>query len=189
MVVDGDNRYHAVLGTEGPAWFVHASSLAPPLIALGARVRIAGPKGVREAPLEQLYRVPQRDGERETTLDAAEIVTDIVVPKTAARSAVYEVRQHESMDWPLAAAAVALDVDGETVKAARVVLGHVAPIPLLATGADAALAGSTLDDAAMAKAGDAAVAGARPLSGNAYKVQLARVAVRRALLRVSGREV
>jgi xanthine dehydrogenase YagS FAD-binding subunit len=189
MVVDGDNRYHAILGTDGPAYFVHASSLAPPLIALGARVKIVGPGGAREAPLREIYRAPKSGGERETTLAAGEVLTEILVPKTAARSATYEVRQHESMDWPLAAAAVALEMDGETVKTARVVLGHVAPTPFDAAGAGAALAGKKLDDAAIAAAGDAAVAGAKPLSGNAYKVQLARVATRRALLRAAGREV
>jgi xanthine dehydrogenase YagS FAD-binding subunit len=189
MVVDGDNRYHAILGTEGPAYFVHPSSLAPALIALGARVRIAGPKGQREAALAEIYRAPARDGERETTLAPGEILTDILVPKTAARSATYEVRQHESMDWPLAAAAVALEMDGDTVKTARIVLGHVAPTPFEAKGAGKALTGKKLDDAAIAAAGDAAVAGARPLSGNGYKVQLARVATRRALLRAAGREV
>jgi xanthine dehydrogenase YagS FAD-binding subunit len=189
MVTAGDNRYHAILGTEGPAWFVHASSLAPPLLALGARVRVAGPDGERERPLAELYRVPSRDGEREHTLRPGEILTQILVPATAARSATYEVRQHESMDWPLAAAAVALELNGETVKSARVVLGHVAPTPFAAAGAVAALAGKTLTDATIAAAGEAAVAGARPLSGNAYKVQLARVATRRALLRAAGREV
>ncbi len=210
MVVDGDNRYHAILGTEGPAYFVHASSLAPPLIALGARVEIAGPGGSRQAALREIYRVPARDGERETTLQPGEVLTAILVPDravlgangkradgvvrtapgaSAVRSATYEVRQHESMDWPLAAAAVALELDGDTVKTARVVLGHVAPTPFEAAGAAAALTGKKLDDAAITAAGEAAVAGAKPLSGNAYKVQLARVATRRALLRASGKEV
>jgi xanthine dehydrogenase YagS FAD-binding subunit len=189
MVTEGDNRYHAILGTEGPAYFVHASSLAPPLRALGARVRVAGPGGERERPLAELYSVPARDGEREHTLGPGEIVTAILVPKTTARSATYEVRQHESMDWPLAAAAVALEMDGDTVKSARVVLGHVAPTPFEASAAAEALAGKTLSQETLAAAGEAAVAGARPLSGNAYKVQLARVATRRALLRASGKEV
>jgi xanthine dehydrogenase YagS FAD-binding subunit len=187
MVIDGDNRYHAILGTEGPAYFVSASSLAPPLIALGARVKIAGPKGQREATLAELYRVPALDGERETTLAPGEVLTEILVPRTDAGSATYEVRQHESMDWPLAAAAVALEMSGDTVRAARVVLGHVAPTPFEAAAAGRALAGKKLDDAAIAAAGDAAVAGARPLSGNGYKVQLARVATRRALLRAAGK--
>ena len=187
MVVDGDNRYHAILGTEGPAYFVSASSFAPALIALGARVTIAGPKGTREAALEEIYRAPARDGERETTLAPGEILVSVQVPKTAARCATYEVRQHESLDWPLAAAAVALEMNGDTVKSARVVLGHVAPTPFVAAGAAKALAGKRLDDATIAAAGDAAVAGARPLSGNGYKVQLARVATRRALLRATAR--
>jgi xanthine dehydrogenase YagS FAD-binding subunit len=189
MVTEGDNRYHAILGTDGPAYFVHASSLAPPLLALGARVRMTGPGGEREQPLAELYRVPAREGEREHTLGPGEIVTEILIPTAVSRSATYEVRQHESMDWPLAAAAVVLEMDGETVRSARVVLGHVAPIPFEAAGAAAALAGKALSPETLAAAAEAAVTGARPLSGNAYKVQLARVATRRALLRASGREV
>jgi len=188
MVTDGDHRYHAVLGTEGPAWFVHASSLAPPLQALGARARIAGPDGEREIALQDLYRVPAREGEREHTLQSGEILTEIVVPATTARSAVYEVRQREALDWPLAAAAVAVEIDGDTVRAARVVLGHVAPTPYEAAGAAAAVVGKTLSDQTIAAAAEAAVAGARPLSGNGYKVQLARVATRRALAAVLGAE-
>jgi xanthine dehydrogenase YagS FAD-binding subunit len=187
MVVDGDNRYHAILGTEGPAFFVSASSLAPALIALGARVAIAGPKGTREAALAEIYRAPAKEGERETTLVDGEILVEVLVPESGARSAAYEVRQHESLDWPLAAAAVALEMNGDMVKSARIVLGHVAPTPFVADGAAKALTGRKLDDATLAAAGDAAVAGARPLSGNGYKVQLARVATRRALLRAAGR--
>ncbi|HVR29194.1 MAG TPA: FAD binding domain-containing protein [Thermoanaerobaculia bacterium] len=189
MVEDGDNRYHAILGTRGPAWFVHASSLAPPLCALGARVKIAGPNGERELPLQELYRVPARDGEREHTLGTAEILTEILVPATAVRCATYEVRQREALDWPLAAAAAALELDGETVTAARIVLGHVAPTPFEASEAAAALVGKALSDETVAAAGDAAVARARPLSHNAYKVQLARVATRRALLAAASRKV
>jgi xanthine dehydrogenase YagS FAD-binding subunit len=89
MVIDGDNRYHAVLGTEGPAYFVSASSLAPALIALGARVKIVGSKGAREAALAEVYRAPARGGERENTLAVGEILTDVIVPKRAVRSATY----------------------------------------------------------------------------------------------------
>jgi xanthine dehydrogenase YagS FAD-binding subunit len=80
-------------------------------------------------------------------------------------------------------------MDGEIVKTARVVLGHVAPVPFDAASAAQALVGRTVSPETIAAAGEAAVAGARPLSGNAYKVQLARVATRRALLRASGKEV
>jgi xanthine dehydrogenase YagS FAD-binding subunit len=99
--------------------------------------------------------------------------------------AVYEVRQKEALDWPLAAAAVVLNLDGDTVRSARVVLGHVAPVPWPAPEAEEALVGKTLTEDVAMEAGKAAVSKATPLSKNAYKVQLARVAVKRALLRAA----
>ena len=98
------------------------------------------------------------------------------------KTSTYEVRQKEALDWPLAAAAVTLEMNGATVKSAKVVLGHVAPTPVEAAGAERALVGKTITAATAEAAGKAAVAGAKPLSGNAYKVTLAKVAVKRALL-------
>jgi xanthine dehydrogenase YagS FAD-binding subunit len=95
------------------------------------------------------------------------------------------VRQKEALDWPLAAAAVVLTMDGETVKSARVVLGHVAPVPWPSPEAEAALAGKTVSEAVAEAAGQAAVGKAKPLSMNGYKVQLARVAVKRAILKAA----
>lgn len=190
MVPEGDNRYHAILGNGGPAYFVHPSSLAPALLAMGARVRIVGPKGPREVPLESFHRVPQKEGEREIALAQDEILTEILVPPPGgARCATYEVRERKALDWPLAAAAVALRVETGTIRSARVVLGHVAPSPWLSADAAGALAGQPAGEEAAEKAGEAAVRGARPLSRNAYKIRLARVAVKRAVLRALGREV
>ncbi len=183
LVPDGDNRYHAILGNAGPAYFVSPSSLAPILIALGAKVRLSGPQGSRDLALDQFFVTPKSDGEREHSLKPNEIVIDVLVPAPdGARSAVYEVRQKEAMDWPLALAAVVLRLDGKTVKSARVVLGHVAPVPWPAPEAEQALAGKAITEAVADKAGKAAVSKATPLSKNAHKVQLARVAVKRAIL-------
>lgn len=190
MVVEGDNRYHAILGNSGPAYFVNPSSLAPALIALGAYVKIFGTSGERNIPLEKFYRNPKSEREREYDLAADEIVTDILVPPvTGRRTATYEVRQREALDWPLAAAAVSLEMSGDRVKSARVVLGHVAPTPWVSSDAEKALKGKTPDEATAARAGEAAVKGAKPLSMNAYKIRLARVAVKRAVLRATGKEV
>ena len=104
------------------------------------------------------------------------------MPAAAVRSATYEVRQKEALDWPLAAASVALTMKGNTVTSAKVVLGHVAPTPWEVRAAEAALEGKTITAATAEAAGKAAVAGAKPLSQNAYKVTLAKVAVKRALL-------
>lgn len=188
MVVAGDNRYHAIFG-DGPAHFVSASSLAPALVALGAKVRLrAG--GEREVTLASLYRAPRGDSEREVEIEANEVMTAVLLPPArGARSATYEVRERESLDWPLAAAAVVLWLRGEDVREARVVLGHVAPTPRNAAAAAAVLVGGPLTEERAAAAGAAAVADAKPLRHNAYKVQLTSVAVKRAALRAAGREV
>jgi xanthine dehydrogenase YagS FAD-binding subunit len=183
LVPKGDNRYHAILGNSGPAYFVNPSSLAPALVALGATVKILGPGGAREVTLEKFYRTPQADNEREYDLRPNEIVTEILVPSPGlARSATYEVRQKESLDWPLAAASVVLTMSRNTVKAARVVLGHVAPVPWRATSAEDALTGKAINEEVAREAGNAAVSGAKGLGRNGYKIQLARVAVKRAIL-------
>jgi xanthine dehydrogenase YagS FAD-binding subunit len=186
LVLDGKNEYHAILGNSGPAYFVHPSSLAPALIALDAKIRIFGSAGWREVIAEQFFVTPKNDGDRETVLKPNEILGEIIVPPAKGiRNATYEVRQKEALDWPLAAAAVALKMDGKTVQSARVVLGHVAPIPWRAQDAEKALTGKTVSESVAAEAGTAAVNGAKPLSQNKYKVQLARVAAKRALLQAA----
>ncbi len=183
LVPDGENQFHAILGNSGPAYFVNPSSFAPILIALGAKVRLLGPSGAREVALDKFFLTPSRNDQREYDLKPNEILTDITVPAPgSAKMAVYEVRQKEALDWPLAAAAVVLNLSGKTVKSARVVLGHVAPMPWPSPEAEAALAGKTISESVADEAGKAAVAKATPLSKNGYKVQLARVAVKRAIL-------
>ncbi|MBO0719243.1 MAG: molybdopterin dehydrogenase, partial [Blastocatellia bacterium] len=103
------------------------------------------------------------------------------------RNATYEVRQKEALDWPLAAASVAFKLDAaKKVQSARIVLGHVAPIPWNAQEAAKFLEGKTISEGVATEAGQIAVANAKPLSLNAYKVQLARVAVKRAILQAAG---
>jgi xanthine dehydrogenase YagS FAD-binding subunit len=184
LVPNGENKYHAILGNEGPAYFVNPSSLAPALIALQAKVRLFGAKGAREVALADFFVLPKNDTERENILQPNEILTHVVVPASSSglRNATYEVRQKEALDWPLAAAGVALEMQAGKVTRASVVLGHVAPVPWPAPEAEKALVGQAITEQTAAKAGEEAVRGARPLSGNAYKVQLARVSVKRALL-------
>ena len=188
MVPHGDSRYHAILGA-GPAYFVNPSSLAPALIVLGAKVNIFGPKGSRTVDLARFFRAPSGDGETENVLAADEILTEILVPPVKGnKNATYEVREKEALDWPLAAAAVSLRMSGSKVKEAEVVLGHVAPTPWIAKGAGEALKGKSISADVAMQVGEASVEGAMPLSGNRYKVQLARVAVKRAILRAAGME-
>jgi xanthine dehydrogenase YagS FAD-binding subunit len=181
LVPDGENKYHAIFGG-GPAYFVSPSSLGPALVALGARVKLVSAKGSREVAAAKFFVAPKDENTREIALLPNEILTEILVPAGAVRSATYEVRQKEALDWPLAAASVVLHMRGNTVATAKVVLGHVAPTPWEAAEAGKALAGKTITVESAEEAGKAAVSGAQPLSQNAYKVQLAKVAVKRALL-------
>jgi xanthine dehydrogenase YagS FAD-binding subunit len=183
LVPNGDNRYHAILGNSGAALFVNPSSLAPALIAMNAKVKIFGAKGQREVALEKFFVTPTANSQREYDLQPNELVTEIMVPPMArAKSATYEVRQKEALDWPMATASVVLTMTGNTVKAARIVLGHVAPTPWRSTEAEAALVGKTVSEAVAEAAGKAAVANAKALSKNGYKIQLAKVSVKRAIL-------
>jgi xanthine dehydrogenase YagS FAD-binding subunit len=181
LVPDGENKYHAIFRS-GPAYFVSASSLGPALVALGAKVKLASAKGTRELPVAKFFLTPASDTAREIALRPDEILTEIIVPAAAPQNATYEVRQKEALDWPLAVAAVSVTMKGNVVSAARVVLGHVAPTPVESIAAARALVGKPLNAANAEAAGKAAVADAKPLSQNAYKVTLAKVAVKRALL-------
>ena len=145
---------------------------------------MAGAKGQREVSAAEFFVIPKSDGQRENVLQPNEVLTSIVIPASSRglRSATYEVRHKTALDWPLAAAAVALKLEGGKVTAARIVLGHVAPIPWPADNAAKELVGKAINESVTASAGEAAVRGAKPLSQNAYKVKLAKVAVKRALL-------
>lgn len=183
LVPAGDNRYHAILGNSGPAYFVSPSTLAPLLVALGATVHLAGPNGTRELPLEKFYLIPKSETEREHDLKPNEIVTQVVVPPLAgAKAAAYEVRQKEALDWPLAIASVVLNMKGGKVSSSRVVMGHVAPIPWRSAEAESALVGKTINESVAQAAAEAAVVKAKDLGRNGYKIQIARVAVKRAIL-------
>jgi len=180
LVADGDNRYHAIFGNSGDAKFVHASSLAPALIALGATVHVAGADGKRDVEAAKFFSTPSSDGDRESVLKPNEILTGVSVPLSGMKNGIYEIRQRIGLDWPMVAAAVAFKESGGKASDATVVLGHVAPTPWVAAKAGAALNGQSASGAAE-KAGSAAADGATPLSKNGYKVQQVKVAVKRAI--------
>jgi xanthine dehydrogenase YagS FAD-binding subunit len=186
LVANGENRYHAILGNEGPAKFVSPSTVAPILIAYGAKIRLEGPEGERELPLEKFFVIPKSESEREHNLRPNEIVTEIVIPSDSnVRAAHYELRQKEVFDWPLAVTGVALKMRGSNVESARIVLGYVAPVPWPSPEAEQALLGQPINKDTAQKAAEAALTNAKPLSHNAYKVKLARVAVTRAILKAA----
>lgn len=183
LVENGENKYHAIFG-EGPAKFVSASSFGPALVALNAKLKLVSAGGSREVEAAKFFVAPASADARETDLKPNEILTEILIPGGNLRSATYEVRQREALDWPLAAASVVLSVRGTSISGAKVVLGHVAPTPWDVSQAAQSLVGKpvSINEDAAEGVGASAIAGARPLSGNRYKVQLAKVAIKRALL-------
>lgn len=191
LVSEGRNRYHAIFGNQGPARFVHPSRIAPALVALNARVRVIGPGEQDESilPLEFFFRTPKDEQQRETVLEPNQLLTHILLePAEGLASATYEVRHGEGPDNPLASAAAVLRLSGGVVQEANVVLGHVAPTPWTSPEAVRAILGRAVTHETAERAGDAAVERATPLSENGFKVQLARVAVKRAILLAAGLE-
>jgi len=185
----GENQFHAILGG-GPSYIVHPSSLAVPSVAYGATFRLAGPKGERMVAAADYFTLPRQSLRMENVLAPDELLTHVILPAPGAvKSGHYEVRYKESHDWPIAFATVLLTMNGATVQSARVVMGAVAPIPWRSPAAEQALAGKTITGETAAAAADAALKDARPLSQNAYKVDVAKVAVKRAILRAAGIQV
>lgn len=179
---EGENEFAAIFANEGPCVAVHGSTAATALMAFGASVRIAGPGGAREIPLEKFFALPKDNVLKENVLANNEIVTHVSVGKGNPRSASYVVLQKESHDWPVGFASAVLQMNGDTCESARVVLGAVAPVPWRAAGAEAALAGKKITMETATAAAEAAATGASPLSQNGYKVQIVKAAVKRAIL-------
>jgi xanthine dehydrogenase YagS FAD-binding subunit len=186
LVRDGDNRYHAIFMTEGDALFVSPSSLAVPLIALGAQATIQGEKGPRTIPVADLYQVPRGERDRELTIAPGELLTKVAIPAPKGKNASYEARQKQAHDWPLVLCSVNVETSGDRVSDARVVIYGVAPIPWRSRAAEQSIIGKSISLETAAAAGSAAVEGAKPLSMNAYKVPLTRTVVKRALLAAAG---
>jgi xanthine dehydrogenase YagS FAD-binding subunit len=148
-------------------------------------VKLVSASGSREVDAAKFFLAPQSNDAREIALAPNEILTEVIIPG-AGKNATYEVRHKDALDWPLATASVNLTMDGATVKTAKIVLGHVGPTPVEATAAAAAITGKAITEETAAAAGEASVRGAQPLSQTAYKIQLTRVAVKRALLAAKG---
>jgi xanthine dehydrogenase YagS FAD-binding subunit len=188
FAVNGENQYHAIFGNEGPSHIVHPSSLAVPFVAYGAKFRVLGPNGEREIAAADYFTLPTLQNVlKENVLEDEDILTHVILPAPGnVKSGHYEVRYKQSHDWPLAFTTVVLTMNGSTIGSARVVLGAVAPVPWRSKAAEAALTGKPLNEQTAAAAGEAAVAEARPMSGNQYKVQIAKTAVKRAIMRAAG---
>jgi xanthine dehydrogenase YagS FAD-binding subunit len=186
----GHNKYNAILGG-GPSYIVHPSDLAPALVALDAEVEIASRKAARRrVKLESFFTLPaEGDVLRENVLAPGELVTAVHVPAHPGdwKSTYLKFKERSSFDWALSAVAISARMDGGKIAQVRVVLGGVAPRPWRASAAERVLTGRAVDDAVAREAGEAALAGAEPLSGNAYKIPLTKGLIVKALRRIGGR--
>lgn len=170
---EGENQYHCIFGGD-QCFVVHPSDTAPALAALGAVCRVSGPSSSRSVAVDALHVPPSQDPHREIVLEHDEVITEIIVPPPAEglRSSYRKVRTRASWDFALAGVALAVTFAGDTVSSARVFLSGAAPVPWRATAVEAAITGKQLTDATIETASNAVVAGAEPLSKNAYKVDL-----------------
>jgi xanthine dehydrogenase YagS FAD-binding subunit len=181
----GDNRYHAIFDHDGCA-IVHPSTSATALVALGASIELIQADDTRRlVPLEEFFLLPNTDITRENDLKSGEILSAVVLPKLgpSAKSVHFKQGEKDSFDWPIADVAVLLerDVAGICTKVS-IVLGSAAPVPHRAKAAETILLGKPIQERIARAAAQAAIAGAAPLSKNAYKLPIFATLVRRAIL-------
>ncbi|MGP8243958.1 MAG: FAD binding domain-containing protein [Bryobacteraceae bacterium] len=183
----GESQFHCIFGGDR-CYMVHPSDTAPALVALDAKVSIAGRKGLRTVPLATFFVTPTTSIIKENVLDPGEFVTEVLLdpPLPGTRSTYRKVRDRGAFDFATAGAAIVLATAERKIRAARVVLSGVAPIPWRSVDAEKALVGKTLDAAAVTEAAAAAVKDALPLSENEYKVPLVRGMLEETLLKLAG---
>ncbi|PYR70941.1 MAG: FAD-binding molybdopterin dehydrogenase [Acidobacteria bacterium] len=183
--IDGYNRIHAVLGTSEHCIATHPSDLCVALAAVDATVRVVGSKGARAVPFGDFHVLPDERPERETALEPGELIVAVDLPPLpfARRSVYVKVRDRASYAFALASAAVALDLSGGVIRQARVALGGIATRPWRAHEAELLLEGREASVEMYRQAADAALAAAIPRRHNAFKIELARRTLVRALSR------
>jgi xanthine dehydrogenase YagS FAD-binding subunit len=186
--VAGENQFHAIFGG-GPSYIVHPSDTAPALVALDAAFRIAGPSGERTVPAADFFVLPRQNAAAENVLANDELLTSVQIPAPRAgmRSVYEKVLDREAWTHAVVSAAIVLQMEGSICRSARVVLGGVAPIPWRLPEVERVLTGQAITEDVAARAGEIAIAGARPLAKNAYKLPLTKNLVRRTILGLARR--
>ncbi len=181
----GDNRLHAVLGWSERCIATHPSDFCVPLVALDAVVEVEGRAGRREIPLEMFHLLPGETPERESVLAPGEMIVAVRLPAEAAHFAAHarylKVRDRTSYAFAVVSAAAALRLKDNTITEARLALGGVAMKPWRAREAEQILAGARAEPSSFHRAAEAALAGAKPSGDNAFKIELAKRVVVRAL--------
>jgi xanthine dehydrogenase YagS FAD-binding subunit len=189
--LQGENRLHAVLGWSEQCIATHPSDVSVPLVALDAVVEIEGKAGRREIALEDLHRLPDHAPERESALEPGDLIVALRLPAEAAQFADHarylKLRERTSFAFAVVSTAAALDLDGGAIRRARLALGGVAARPWRARAAEQALVGANVGATAFRKAADVALADAKPSGDNAFKIELAKRIVARALALAAAR--
>ncbi|MDT6987050.1 FAD binding domain-containing protein [Streptomyces lusitanus] len=186
--IHGIQRMHAILGTSDQCIALHASDVAVPFVALNVTVHIQGADGPRAVPLTQFYREPGTTPHIENVLNHGELITEVEIPllPEGVRSHYLKVRDRVSYEFALTSAGVALHMDGDTIREARIGLGGVGTVPWRAWKAEDVLRGATASTENFRAAAEAALEGARTLPGTAFKVELAERTLVRTLETVAG---
>ncbi|HEY2890268.1 MAG TPA: FAD binding domain-containing protein, partial [Dongiaceae bacterium] len=189
--LNGITRKLAILGTSESCIATYPGDFAQALVALDAIVEIAGPAGARSLRFEDLHRLPGNTPHIETNLQPGELITGFRVPAGGwtHRSLYLKIRDRESYEFALASAAVAVELDGKTVKQARIALGGVATRPWRAREAEAALSGKVLSEETAAAAANAAFTQAKTRDDNDFKRDLGKRTLTRALLQAASMEI
>lgn len=185
---EGINRTHAILGASSSCVAVNPSDMSVALAALDAVVEVRGTEGKRSIPLVDFHRLPGNTPERDTNLEPGELITAVILPHLPwAKSGVYlKLRDRASYAFALVSVATALEVAGDKIKTARVALGGVAHKPWRAREAEEFLIGKAANKSTFEQAAAIALKDARPLAHNEFKVELAKRAIRRALMVSAG---
>jgi len=181
--LEGFNRIHAVLGGSNQCIATHASDMAVAMVALEAVVHISGPRSERKVPVGEFHLLPGNTPHIETVLQPGELITHVTIPASAfaAQSAYVKLRDRASYEFALASAAAALEIQGNQIRSARLALGGVATKPWRSPEGERVLTGSAAEGKTFQAAADAAMKGAVPHKHNAYKIELAKRAIVRAL--------
>ena len=185
--IEGFNRTHAILGTSDQCIATHPSDMDVAMALFGTTVRVKGPKGEREIPIESFYVPYGDDPAKETTLQRGELITAVDLPgaKWFSRSHYLKVRDRASYEFALTSAAVALEIEGGVIREPRIALGGVATMPWRAKAAEAVLKGAKPDEKTFLAAAEAELKAAKPQKHNAFKVELSKRTIVRALQTVT----
>jgi xanthine dehydrogenase YagS FAD-binding subunit len=185
--IGGLNRIHAILGASDSCIATHPSDMCVALAALQATIQVVGPKGPRKIPIHEFHRLPGNTPQLDTTIRPDELIVSIDLPPSsyAEHYCYLKIRDRASYAFALLSAAVALDLDGKQIRTARIALGGVAHKPWRSEEAEKVLSGQKVGEETFKRAAQACVAGAKTYEHNAFKVELAKRTVIKALMQAS----